>query len=121
MATNPTPQPDSPKDLQLINIVDDFIHSITRRHIPDYPEAKDFMVKLGAYYTNKFLEELNKEKAKAIVKFCKDKVVIGDFKCSKHGKLKPYEVMPECSKCFNEEAQLASEDTAIKQLSKRGE
>lgn len=52
---------------------------------------------------------INKEKAKAIEEFTKDKLVVSDFKCGKHGKLKHYEVMPECSKCFNEEAQLASE------------
>ena len=26
-------------ELQIIEIIDELIHSITRRHIPDYPEA----------------------------------------------------------------------------------
>ena len=111
MATNPTPQPDSPKDLQLINIVDDFIHSITRRHIPDYPEAKDFMVKLGAYYTNKFLELLKDEGAAFDDKY---KLMYVGVRNELRAELR------QAIKNLNK-AQLASEDTAIKQLSKRGE
>lgn len=50
-------------ELELIDLVDNFIHSITRRHIPDYPKAKELLKDLEAWADKRVneakIDELN--------------------------------------------------------------
>jgi hypothetical protein len=46
--------------LEIIDIIDTLIHSITRRHIPDYPEADKAVKALQSYIDTKIIEELEK-------------------------------------------------------------
>lgn len=53
---NYPPPPEGTPDLELINIVDDMIHGITRRHIPDYPEAQTALDKLTHLIYQRLIE-----------------------------------------------------------------